>query len=280
MKKIILMSLIATIFASCNNSQQTSNQNQPQEQGKDYSKIQFLNSKEKQFDDFSLYWLKDNLDDKLFPTNLFSDASDSLIEALNLKQGLKTTMSAFLIKSNGKYILFDSGNGENANGQLINNLASLNLTPDSINYVFLTHFHGDHIGGMLNKEGEIVFKNAEIYSSKLEYESAKTQNNAQAVEMINKYQNQFKTFEFGDTLPENIIAIEAIGHTAGHTVYQKSNLLIIGDLLHAIELQIPHPEVCANFDADKSNSKNSRKKILDYALENNLITCGMHLIVE
>lgn len=42
--------------------------------------------------------------------------------------------------------------------------------------------------------------------------------------------------------------IAAYGHTPGHTVYQTGNILIVGDIMHGTALQLPHPEICAEYD--------------------------------
>lgn len=41
-------------------------------------------------------------------------------------------------------------------------------------------------------------------------------------------------------------------------------------------MQIPHPEICANFDMDKPAAIESRVMILDYAMKNGLTMAGMH----
>ena len=48
--------------------------------------------------------------------------------------------------------------------------------------------------------------------------------------------------------------MEAIGHTPGHTVYKVGKLLVIGDLFHGYALQKDHPEICAQYDMDKTLS--------------------------
>ncbi|MBQ5404068.1 MAG: MBL fold metallo-hydrolase, partial [Bacteroidales bacterium] len=78
-------------------------------------------------------------------------------------------------------------------------------------------------------------------------------------------------------LPEDVLALDAVGHTPGHTVFRKGDLLITGDLMHALDLQLKYPEYCANFDGDKEKAVKSRKKILEYAKDNKLTICGMHL---
>ena len=48
-------------------------------------------------------------------------------------------------------------------------MESMGVQPEDIDFLFLTHLHGDHIGGML-KDGAAVFPNAEVYVSKAEYD--------------------------------------------------------------------------------------------------------------
>ncbi len=82
---------------------------------------------------------------------------------------------------------------------------------------------------------------------------------------------------FGESLPHGILTIDAVGHAPGHTAFQFGNLLIIGDLMHGYALQKDHPEINSNYDMDKEKSVESRKRIMRYARENELLMAGMHL---
>ena len=84
-------------------------------------------------------------------------------------------------------------------------------------------------------------------------------------------------FEFGETLPGNVVAMNAEGHTPGHTVFQANKLLVIADLIHGAALQLEHPEICATYDMDKEKAVKSRKYFLQYAKDNGLTMAGMHL---
>ena len=95
-------------------------------------------------------WIQDNTGNKLNPRSLFSDASDSLYNSLNMPDGIPASVSTFLVKVDGKYILFDAGLGA-FGGQLMNRLAALDVNPDSIGLIYLTHFHADHISGLVVK---------------------------------------------------------------------------------------------------------------------------------
>lgn len=231
-------------------------------------------------DSSSITWIQDNIGEKLNPRDLFSDASDSLYNSLNLPNGIPATVSTYLLKADGEYVLFDAGLGA-FGGQMLVHLNELGVSPDDVKKVYLTHLHVDHINGLVNKTEsgfEKVFKNADVYIGQVERDAWMTmEKNDLQKAILGVYNDKLKLFAFGDTLPHNVIAMDAIGHTPGHTVFQKGELLIIGDLMHGYALQKDHPEINSNYDMDKEKSIESRKKILAYAKENNLTMAGMHL---
>ena len=280
MKKLFVAAMTAIALAGCGGSTRNNAQNNSTAQNNaetpQQSDYKFLDAKEKAFDGFTLYWLKDNEGDNKFPFDLFGNVPEDVKKDVNMPDGMPSSISAYLIKTNGKTILFDAGLGPSRNGQLLNELSKINVTPEQIDYVYITHFHGDHIGGMLNADGEKVFTNAEVYVSRLEKESDLGKGE-QAVKMFEKYGDKIHVFNFGDKLPEDVLTIDAVGHTPGHTAFQKGNLLIIGDLMHALALQLKYPEYCPNFDGDKEKAIASRKRILEYAKTNGLTISGMHL---
>ena len=225
-------------------------------------------------------WLKDNPGDRLMPRSLFPEAPDSLFEQLGLQDGVPASVSTFLMKADGEWMLFDTGLGVAHGGQMMNALAELGLTADSISALFITHFHGDHIGGMV-QDGAPVFPNAEVYTGAVEYkawiEDMPEEQNGQQRAAMDAYKDKLHLFQFGDILPHGIVALDAIGHTPGHTAFEKKELLIIGDLMHGAALQLEHPEYSGNYDMDKAQAAASRERLIKYAQEKHLIMAGMHL---
>ena len=227
-------------------------------------------------------WIQDNQGEKLNPRSLFSDASDSLFESLKMPNGIPASVSTFLLQTDGKNILFDAGLGA-FGGQTLNRLAALGIEPDSIQLIYLTHFHVDHIAGLIAQDSTgnatKVFKNAAIYAGKVEYEAWMNnipKNDLQKT-VMGIYKDSLHLFAFGDSLPNGVLAIGAVGHTPGHTAFQFSNLLVVGDLMHGYALQKDHPEINSNYDMDKEKSIESRKRIMQYARDKKLLMAGMHL---
>ncbi len=227
-------------------------------------------------------WIQDNVGEKLMPRDLFSDASDSLYASLNMPAGIPASVSTFLVQIDGKYILFDAGLGA-WGGQLLNRLVALGVNPDSIGLVYLTHFHADHIAGLVKPgdagKTEKVFKNAAVYAGKVEYDAWMNDipKNDLQKDVMALYKDSLHLFAFGDTLPYGVLAMDAVGHTPGHTAFQLANLLVVGDLMHGYALQKDHPEINSNYDMDKAKSAESRKRLMQYARDNKLLMAGMHL---
>ena len=76
---------------------------------------------------------------------------------------MKNTYSPIVLRTGGKLVLFDTGNGEaaaaqsnNERGTLNQNLAAAGIDRNAINMVVISHFHADHVNGLLaadNKSG-------------------------------------------------------------------------------------------------------------------------------
>lgn len=226
--------------------------------------------------DYEIFPIQDNLSPRMMGRTLFPDAPDSLIAELGLEEGIPASVSAFLVKTDGKEILFDAANGA-PDSQLMPVLESLQTTADEIDYIFITHLHGDHIGGLL-KEGEAVFSNALVYINKTEYDAWMAMEGRQSEglrNICNAYGERVKTFTPEDELPCGIEAVEAYGHTPGHTAYRVGDALIAGDVMHGTALQARYPEFSAGFDMDKEMSVKTRRAILKMA-EEGVKVYGMH----
>lgn len=233
-----------------------------------------------ELDNMKVTWIRDNANDRIMPLSLFPDATKVQIDSLSLQAGVPASVSTFLVEKDGKRILFDAGMGA-PDSKLPEGLKALNINPSEIDYLYITHFHGDHIGGMM-KDGVPVFSNAQVSVSKIEYDAwmkMPADKKSQVENTMKAYKDRLHLFAFGDTLPCDVVAMEAAGHTPGHTVFRTGNLLVIGDLMHGAALQLKYPEICATYDMDKSGAVKSRKHYVQYARENGLVIAGMHLPV-
>ena len=269
MKKTSFISCILLLFlASCHQKQEQKSAESPEPQ----EAVVLDGVYHFKLDGFDLWTLQDV--QRKMSADLFTDAKKADIEQYMPDGEADAAINAFLVKIKDKYILFDAGLGLDKGGVMLDKLTLLNIHPEDISAVCITHCHGDHIGGLVSK-GEPVFPNAEVYCADKELKAFK--NDALTKEMVKVYDPRLHPFTAGDTLLGAIRSIDASGHTPGHTFYQIGNLLIIGDLIHAAALQIPHPEYCAKYDADKKLAAKTRKETYQYIRDNQLVVAGMHL---
>lgn len=221
--------------------------------------------------------IQDNANPRLMPRALFVEAPDDLFEKLGLQDGIPSSVCAFLVKTEGKNILFDAANGT-PDSRLMGVLDSCGVASDAVDYIFITHLHGDHIGGLM-KDGAAAFPDAELYINKVEYDAwmaMSEEQNKSLTTISQAYADRLKVFSLDDTLPCGVKAIAAYGHTPGHTVYRVGDALIVGDIMHGVALQLEHPQYCARFDADHEQSIKVRKEILQMGKDNGLTLYGMH----
>lgn len=212
--------------------------------------------------------------------SLFAGQDDKLLNEILPDGTAEASITAFLLEKENHTILFDAGLGESRNGQLIAKLDSLGISPDKVTDICITHFHGDHIGGLIDANGKSVFPNAHLYFSDLEYEAwtegPLNDRNDQVLAMLKAYDGKYTKISDGDTIINGIVAIVAPGHTPGHTIYDLGDVLVVGDLIHATALQIDHPEFCAKYDFDPDNAIETRKSVLEIARTTHKPMAGMH----
>lgn len=174
-------------------------------------------------------------------------------------------------------ILFDTGFGRS----IESGLKKIGLTAADITKVFITHAHGDHIGGLL-KDGARAWPNAKVFASKKEFEWS-----SQLRDMLKSYGDDVVLFEpasfesKGDALAENIYPIAAYGHTPGHTVFdfvsKGEELIIWGDIAHVMAIQMARPDISVAYDSDPKEAATARRAVLEYAAKNNATVAGMHI---
>jgi glyoxylase-like metal-dependent hydrolase (beta-lactamase superfamily II) len=208
---------------------------------------------------------------------------------------VRTQVQAYLIDTKEQLILIDTGRGSkgvSTVGLLEKSLLNTGHHPHQISHVLLTHFHPDHIGGLLNSAGAPAFPNATISIPAIEAnywldpieETLSTAMNrpcfAFARSMLEPYLSigKVRCIEPGEEILSGITAVEAFGHTPGHTAFlAKDKILFWGDIIHIAALQFAHPDWYIVDDINGSQAAITRKRILTQVVDQNLIVAGAHL---
>jgi glyoxylase-like metal-dependent hydrolase (beta-lactamase superfamily II) len=210
---------------------------------------------------------------------------------------LETAVNAFLIDTGSKLVLVDAGNGKMGSptmGNVMNNLLVAGYRPENIDEVYLTHMHGDHVGGLV-LGAEPAFPNAAVYANQREAEYWLNDGNAQSVPDSVKRTfravkaalapyiaaGKFKTFVGNTGLAPGIRAQAAVGHTPGHTMFyvesEGETMVLWGDIVHVAAVQFAEPDVTMSYDSDPAEAAAARRRILQEAAKNGWRIGGVHL---
>ena len=134
-----------------------------------------------------------------------------------------TYVNLFLLENNGKYIAVDAGNNRN---NILKELKKLEISPDDVIAVLLTHSDKDHTAGIS------LFKNARIYLPEDEVQMINGKTSRFAF-FKNKLKADYDTMSHSEVLYFDGFVIECIktpGHTPGSMVFKVNNTyLFTGD---------------------------------------------------
>ena len=187
------------------------------------------------------------------------------------------SLNVFVIRheESGRIALIDAGFGREKSRLLVK-LAEAEISPATVSDVFITHMHPDHTGGLLTPAGLAAFPNARIHIARREYEAWQSDaSRAGLARDLAPYRGKIRLEEYCRALPPyGLVPLLYPGHTPGHTVYAlkvsggegiSRTVRFVGDIVHAADLQIPHPEFCARFDKDPETAVKSRLEMLKEA---------------
>ncbi len=191
---------------------------------------------------------------------------------------LSLSIQPLLVKTVDRVLLFDTGAGTNmgANGGgLPAAMATAGVDPQSITDVFISHAHGDHVGGLLNAQGALAFPNAAIHISAPEWAFLKGMNAQSAAgvaiarhpQLVAAMEPKVAAFAPGaDIVPGVVKAVEIKGHTPGHSGYLitsgQGSLLFVGDAVHHFVVSVQKPDWTVAFDTDAPTAAASRSALL------------------
>lgn len=207
--------------------------------------------------------------------------------------GLSTesAINLLLLTVEGKRLLVDTGmsmRSQSPNyGHLMMTLAELNIAPQKIDMVYLTHFHGDHIAGLLDDEMNPAFPNARLFAPKAEWDAwMGAEALAEAGESAKRYttileplQERFTLLEYGEELITGIQVVDIRGHSKGHSGLliesQGESLLHLADTLH-IPAQLIYPNWHIHFDSQPEIAEQKRREQLAYAADKHCLSLFYH----
>lgn len=233
-----------------------------------------------------------------FVVNVSKDEAIKAAAAAYMPDGKVTIpFSPMIVNTGGKLVAIDTGNGlgafagsKGAVGQARGNMEAAGIDPNKIDIVLISHFHGDHIGGLKNADGSPAFPNAEIKVPAAENAFWSDEANASKANGFNKTQFpnvkkmmaglKVSTFEPNKEVAPGITSVATPGHTPGHTSFVVASgakkILVQIDVTNIPSMFLQHPDWHAVFDNDGDLAAATRHKIYDMAAAEKMIVVGYH----
>lgn len=221
-------------------------------------------------------------DNKIFGIGHTPEEVNALLTAAGLPTDkLQLGLQPLLVKTADRVLLFDTGAAASFGptaGQLPGALAEAGVDPQSVTDIFISHVHGDHVGGLMTADGKPAFPNAKIHISKPEWkflttvkaDLAKQMGLADRDALVAAMKPKLDAFAPGAELVPGVVkAVEIKGHTPGHSGYQitsgSDTLLYVGDSMHHSIISVQKPEWLMAFDADQKAGAASRAALIAQA---------------
>jgi glyoxylase-like metal-dependent hydrolase (beta-lactamase superfamily II) len=193
-------------------------------------------------------------------------------------------------------VVFDSGNGVTPAGatigRMIANMRAAGIDPAKVTRVVMSHFHGDHVNGLLNAEGLAAFPNAEVIVPEAEIAwwgdatnetrspEGQRANFANSARRLAPYAARMRRVGPDSEVIPGVRSVAAYGHTPGHTCYHIADgaeqMMFVADTTNRPELLARRPEFHIIFDFDAVAAEATRRRIYDRVATDRIRVTGYH----
>ena len=198
-----------------------------------------------------------------------SEIAEVLAAAGLPRDTIRLDIQCLLVKAGDRVILFDTGVGDGrlaTAGRLARSLALAGVQPAAVTDIFISHAHGDHVGGLVTKAGALAFPAATIHIAAPEWAAFQANTDDDSKRYAAAMAAKVTPFEPGAQVLPLVASVAAQGHTPGHSAYaigaDAAELFYLGDLAHHSVLSVQRPAWSIAVDADRAAAEALRQQTL------------------
>ncbi len=235
-------------------------------------------------------------------TNKKRDEVNAALAAAYYEKDMMTTpYNPVVVNTGAKLVVIDTGTSEanferskGAAGQFQRNLAAAGIDRNAVDTVIISHYHGDHINGLLKPDKSLAFPNAEILVPAAEHKffmddsemSRAPKGRMEGVfkgvraVMTDDVLKRVKTYEPDKEIVTGITSVATNGHSWGHNSHVvasgSSKVFVQGDVTHVPFLFVRHPDWHVFYDQDPAMAEATRRRIYDMLVAEKMLVQGFH----
>jgi glyoxylase-like metal-dependent hydrolase (beta-lactamase superfamily II) len=244
---------------------------------------------------------KFKLPDNMVTNAKKEDVNAALVAAYMEPDVFVGPYNPIVVNTGSKLVVIDTGTGEanfttskGAAGQFLANLQAAGIDAKAVDTVIISHYHGDHVNGLLKADNTLAFPNAEILVPATEHKfwmDDGEMSRASKGRMEGLFKNnrrifagevlkRLRTYEGGQELAPGITAVSTFGHSAGHTSHViasgSDKVFVQADVTHVPFLFVRNPGWHAMYDQDAGLAEQTRRKVYDMLVAEKLRVQGFH----
>jgi glyoxylase-like metal-dependent hydrolase (beta-lactamase superfamily II) len=229
------------------------------------------------------------------------DVNAALAAAYMEKDMMAIPYCPIVVNTGSKLVVIDTGTGQanferskGAAGQFHTNLAAAGIDRNAVDAVIISHYHPDHVNGLLMADNSLGFPNAEILVPAAEHKfwmDDGEMSRAPAGRMQDQFKNnrrvfsgevlkRVKTYEPDKEIAPGITSVATNGHTPGHNSHViasgTSKVYVQADVTNVPFLFARNPGWHLMFDQIPQQAEATRRKVYDMLVAEKMQLQGFH----
>ncbi|MCW5681009.1 MAG: MBL fold metallo-hydrolase [Xanthobacteraceae bacterium] len=233
-----------------------------------------------------------------FVVNKKKEEVSAALKAAGLDgEKLNIPINPTVFKNGKNLVVIDTGERPAAaggpNGQFQKNLAAAGYKLEDVTHVVISHFHGDHMNGLLGADNKPSFPKAQILVPAPEWAYFMNDDNMKKAppgRMEGVFKNARRVFDaldrkvtqyqWGRPVLPGLTAVGTPGHTPGHTSFTlasgRESIFIQSDVTNIPALFLTNPGWHVTFDQDPKQAEATRRKTYDQLAAQKTRVQGFH----